>query len=39
VLLLEKAAAQIDEDILENSRSYTETIVKMGEAIGRAIQR
>ena len=35
VLLLEKDAAEIDGDILENSGGGIETVVKMGEAIGR----
>ena len=34
VLLLQKNAAQIDADILENSRMNIETIVRMGEKIG-----
>ena len=34
VLLLEKGRAQVDEDILRNSREGFETIVKMGEKIG-----
>jgi phosphatidylserine decarboxylase len=34
VLLLERDAAQIDEDILENSGMHIETIVRMGEKIG-----
>ena len=38
VLLLEKGAAKIDEDILENSRDNIETIIRMGEKIGIAAQ-
>jgi len=34
VLLLQKDAAMIDDDILENSRMNIETIVRMGERIG-----
>ena len=34
VLLLEKARALVDEDILRNTREGFETIVKMGEKIG-----
>lgn len=34
VLLLEKGAAVIDGDILENSRRNIETVVRMGEKIG-----
>ena len=36
ILLLEKNAAVIDPDILENSRSGLETVVRMGEKIGAA---
>ncbi len=36
VLLLERDAVQIDEDILENSDMHIETIVRMGEKIGSA---
>lgn len=38
ILLFEKDTVQIDSDILENSRNSIETVVKMGEAIGCAIQ-
>ena len=37
VLLLEKGAAKIDGDILENSHANIETIVRMGEKIGTAV--
>lgn len=36
VVLLRKGAAEIDPDILENSRMETETVVRMGEKIGTA---
>lgn len=36
VLLLEKGKAVIDDDILANSSAGTETIIRMGEQIGRA---
>ena len=36
ILLLEKDAAVIDPEILENSRSGLETVVRMGEKIGAA---
>lgn len=35
ILLLEKDRVQIDRDILKNSRAGEETLVKMGEKIGR----
>lgn len=38
VLVLEKDAAQIDPQILENSRSGAETIVRYGAGIGTALQ-
>jgi phosphatidylserine decarboxylase len=34
VLLLKKGVAEIDSDIVQNSKENTETIVKMGERIG-----
>lgn len=37
VLLLEKDKAVIDGDLLENSRRNIETVVRMGEKIGRAV--
>lgn len=37
VLLLEKDKAVIDGDLLENSRQNIETVVRMGEKIGRAV--
>ena len=37
VLLLEASAAKIDDDILENSLSNIETVVRMGEKIGNAL--
>jgi phosphatidylserine decarboxylase len=37
ILLLEKDAVQVDEDILRNSREHTETVVRMGEKIGAAL--
>lgn len=39
ILLIGKNKVQIDPDILENSRSYVETVVKMGERIGQAKQK
>ena len=36
VMLLEKDATVIDQDILENSAQHIETIVRMGETIGKA---
>ena len=37
VLLLKRDVAAIDEDILQNTKDGYETIVKMGEAIGKAL--
>ena len=37
VMLLKADTVQVDEDIIENSRKGYETIVKMGEKIGRKI--
>ena len=37
VLLLEPGVAELDEDILQNSRENIETIVRMGEKIGVAL--
>ena len=37
IVLLEKDAVQIDPDILENSGSHIETVVRMGEKIGCAV--
>lgn len=37
VLLLEAGAAQIDRDIIENSREGIETVVRMGEKIGERV--
>ena len=39
VLLLEKGRVCIDEDILANSKDSAETVVRLGEAIGRAACR
>lgn len=39
VLLLEKGRVCIDEDILANSKDGAETVVRLGEAIGRAACR
>ena len=38
VMVLQPGTAQIDADILANSREGYETVVKYGEAIGTAIQ-
>ena len=37
VVLLQKNAAVIDEDLLANSLEGVETIVKMGEVIGKSL--
>ena len=39
VLLLEKNAAVIDDDIMQQSRSGIETAVKYGEKIGRILPK
>ena len=36
ILLLKAGAAQLDQDILDNSREGVETVVRMGEKIGQA---
>jgi len=36
IVCLEKGRALIDKDIMENSKKGIETVVKMGEKIGRA---
>ena len=39
VVLLQAGAAEIDPDILENSQTETETVVRMGEKIGVSLSR